>query len=310
MSRILKDLFVVLAAIFIGVVATIFLVFPRVANDLATALGSMGDPLNTTTAIIHGAVALAIWAALLFLIILPALGDVRRPRDARGLSVRKGQGVAYIDTESVRQQVFSAVTRVPNVQHTEVSINNRDGRADILLNIQTDASINAGKKKAEIRREIMKVVEDQLGVRVAMEPTINLSLERSGTEIPYAEPALDKSGKTNKNDRAESSRPVIAATPARDPLPPATGVSSYTRPTPEPIRPRPEEPISRPSLESETPSTSSSPVFTRRTFTPTTPVTERKIEASSDVTTTDTSEISDTTDINTDSSDEKSESLG
>jgi len=80
-----------------------------------------------------------------------------------GLIVEKGQGHAYLDIESVRQQIYAAVVRVTDIRRAEVTIDNVNGRAAVRLAVVSNPTINAPRKKADLRREILKVLEDQLG---------------------------------------------------------------------------------------------------------------------------------------------------
>jgi hypothetical protein len=178
----------ILAAIFVGATVTLFVVFPRVVNELANLLGQMGDPIELLPALVHSGVALLIDFLLGYFFVVRPLQHFRRSRGARGLIVRKGQGVAFMDTESVRQQIYAAISRIDAVKRTEVSVNNDLGRAEIQLNVLADNQINAAKKKQEIRRETKKVVEDQLGIALAGEPMINMRLEPIAAEVPYAVP--------------------------------------------------------------------------------------------------------------------------
>jgi hypothetical protein len=185
----LKVLPGVLAAIFVGLVTTLFLVFPRVVNELANVLGNMGDPLNLGDVIVHWAVALLIWAVIGYLFIYRPLNRFRLARSTRGLLVRRGQGIGFIDAESVRQQLYAAVARIAEVQGMEVSVINDLGKAEIHLNILSGNRINGAQKKTEVRREIKRVVEDQLGVFLAKEPVINIKLVPIFEDLKFAAPA-------------------------------------------------------------------------------------------------------------------------
>jgi hypothetical protein len=268
----LRDLFQILpgilAAIFIGATVTLFIVFPRVVNELANLLGQMGDPLELLPALIHTGVALLIDFLIGYFFVVRPLQRFRRSRGARGLIVRKGQGVAFMDTESVRQQIYAALSKIDAVKRTEVSVNNDLGRAEIQLNILADNQINAAKKKQEIRRETKKVVEDQLGIALANEPVINMRLEPITGEVPYAVPP-----------EAPYTPPASQPKPAAQPEP--------SKPEPKPLLSRlhlgarnPEaEPMSAEEPEGEEPpipelvkgmtdihagGPSSQPLFTRR----------------------------------------------
>lgn len=228
-----------LGALFIGVTASLFVVFPRVVNWLADRLGNMGDPLDVGQALVHWAVALIINLALIYFYVFRPLQRLRQARRAQGLIVRRGQGVAYVDAESARQQVYGAVSALPAVQRVEVTVGNSQGRAEVQLNVLVDREIHAAKKKQEIRREIKKVVEDQLGVALAGEPVINIRLTPLGTDIPYA--VTTEAPYTPPPARPAPPPPVVmpAASPeaVREPAPSAEVVRGWRRePAPESIK--------------------------------------------------------------------------
>jgi hypothetical protein len=231
-----------LAAIFIGMTATLFLVFPRVVNWLADQLGNMGDPIELVPALTHWAIALLINFVLLYLYVFRPLQHFRRARRAQGLVLRKGEGVAFMDAESVRQQVFKAVSHVDSVQRTEVSVSNDLGRAVVQVNVLVDNQINGVKKKQEIRREIKKVVEDQLGVGLASEPVINIRLAPIGQEVPYATSPEAPYSPPPAPSRTAAPAPIPAPSPeaAREP---GDGVRSWRREPPDARRATDEQPV-------------------------------------------------------------------
>ncbi len=228
-----------LGAILIGVVATLFLVFPRLINRLADVLGTMGEPggaLDPRQAAIHGIIALVIDLILLYFFVWRPLRVLRDSTDSRGLVVRKGEGRAYIDAESVRQQVYNAISKIAGIEHAEVNIGNDEGRAVIQMNIVTDLSLNGPKKKNEINREVRKIVQDQLGVDLSDKPTINFSLVPVGPEVP-----LIASSAASRTDTTPE--PIIRSLPPREiPQPetppepePVAPAAEVKTPTPEPI---------------------------------------------------------------------------
>ncbi|MBX3080524.1 MAG: hypothetical protein KF716_02750 [Anaerolineae bacterium] len=234
----------ILAGLFIILIIWLFVVFPRAVNMLADLLGNMGDPLIAQEQLIHTVIALIASLIPLYFLIIRPFQQVRLPHDGHGLVVRQGQGVAYIDTESVRNQVYRAVTEIGAIKRVEVSIESDGGRAAVLLNLTTENNINGGRKKQEIRREVKKVVEDQLGVQLAGEPTINFRLAQIEPDIPQAMPIPEPAPQPPVN-----ARPVVVERPvtAPAPLPP----------------PRREEPPPLPAAPA------SNPVVTRRPFVPT-----------------------------------------
>ncbi len=244
--RALKTLAGLFAVFFIGLVVTLFVIFPRVVNMLADLLGT------GTENPVHWIPALVIDLLLLIVAYFAVWRPWRRftyAQEAQGLVVYRGQGRAYLDTESVRQQVYSAVTRVPDVQRAEVSINNDLGRAVIILNVLTANGINAPKKKQEISREVKKVVQDQLGIGLAGEPVINLTLAPIVGEVPQvttvgAVPEVSKSP-TSPRTLPHPARTQAAIPPAPAPLPPRIEPIT-TRPpleTTEPVEIKTDQPV-------------------------------------------------------------------
>ncbi len=254
--RTLRMLLGMLAVIFIGITVWLFLVFPRLANMLADLLGTNPEePAHWLAAIV---ITLILGILAYFWIWLP----FRRFREAlhgAGLVVQKGQGRAFMDTESVRQQIYAAVTKIHDIQRTEVTVTNDLGRAIVQLNILTDNNINGPKKKQEISREVSKVVQDQLGIQLANAPTINLSLVPIGGEIPQAAPAVAPQV-TRSPSSPRTFTPEPAPLPKREPeavvTPPPAQVETSTTPTAEEV-------VSQP-VDSPRP-------FTRRPFTPPAP---------------------------------------
>ena len=207
-----------LAALFIGTTLTLLIAFPRLMNELADVLGTQP---TTAIIILHLAIAFVIDFLLFYIAFVLPWRRAHRVWDLQGLIVEKGQGRAYIDIESARQQVYSAITRVPDVQRAEVNIDNELGKATVRLSVVTTPNINGPRKKQEINREIRKVIQDQLGVRLAGEPSINFSLVQPESRIPV--PAAS---------------PVMSTLPAPTPTPapPPVVVAAPLPATPAPSR--------------------------------------------------------------------------
>jgi hypothetical protein len=245
----------ILAAIFIGTTMTLLVLFPRVMNELADVMGTVPTALDT---ILHIVIAVAIDALLFYLAFVRPWQHARQVWDNAGLIVRKGQGRAYMDIESVRQQIYTAVARVPEIQRTEVLIDNENGRAAVRVSVVTSPSINAPRKKADLRREIHKVLEDQLGIDVAGEPSISISLaplpeERPVITTPRAElpPPVAPRAPTPLPEPVLAPRPAPTVTPVARPIPASVSTSPTPLPTypafgSRPITPRATEPITPP----------------------------------------------------------------
>lgn len=242
MFRFLRTLYSVfpqvLAGVFIVAVIWLFLVFPRVVNMLADLLGNMGTPLDVVQGFIHAVIAFLASLLPAYFLIWRPMRQRHFAMDGQGLIVRQGQGVGYIDTESVRQQVYTAVSRVGAVKRAEVTVENALGKAQVLVNVVTENNITGGRKKGEIRREIKKVVEDQLGVQLAGEPWINFKLAHIDSGIPYATIDAPKPA-----PQLPAERPVTTPAPAPRPTvndSPVVGRRMFA-PSEEPTSPTPAE---------------------------------------------------------------------
>jgi hypothetical protein len=259
----------------LGFFITCLLCFPRLINLLADLFGINPGELT------HILPALAIDAVLLILFSAWFVIPWRRSRsleDGQGLIVQKGQGRAFMDTESVRQQIFAAVEKINNISRAEVAVVNDLGRAAVTLNILADNNIRGPQKKQEISREVSKVVQDQLGVQLAGAPIINISLEPIGKEVPQISPSM--ATEVSRPPSAERSYSTPAPTPvsstvsseplaSRRQLPPFPAAKPEPEPTPimTPLPPPPVE-ISTPPVEESSSEASSYQPFTRRPFTP------------------------------------------
>lgn len=273
--RTIRFLLGIIGLVYIAFTVTCFLVFPRVINLLADLFGTNPqEPSHWIPAIIIDVFLLLV---AYFWVYLP-WRQSRTADDAQGLVVQQGQGRAYIDTESVRQQIYANVIEINDLERAEVSITNDLGRAAIQLNILAQNTINGPKKKQEIVREVKKVVQDKLGIRLAGEPVINLSLMPIAGEVPHAVPGMaphvaksPTSPRTMPEPRATPPVPPPAATaPVSAPPPAPKAVSEPPKPPVQPERMAQAEDL--PSMEVNKPA--ESPVaglrpFTRRAFTPT-----------------------------------------
>ena len=186
--RALKTILGILAVVFVGLTMTLLIGLPRAINALADLLGTGAENWQHW---IPAIIIDLILVVLAYVWVWRPWQQFRAAQDAQGLIVRKGQGRAYMDAESVRQQVYAAVMKVSDVQRVDVTISNDLGRAIVQIGVLTENTIQGPKKKQEISREVKKIVEDQLGIRLAGEPIINISLAPiSGESRQVAEPRL------------------------------------------------------------------------------------------------------------------------
>ena len=225
--RALRTILGILAIVFVGLTMTLLIGLPRVINWLADLLGTGAENWqHWIPAIIIDVILLA----LAYIWVWRPWQQFRAAQNAQGLIVRKGQGRAYMDAESVRQQVYAAVMKVSDVQRTDVTISNDLGRAIVELGVTTENTIQGPKKKQEISREVKKIVEDQLGIRLAGEPIINFSLAPiSGEGLQVARP--------QPSFQAVAPEPRAPAAAAPMPAPAPSRVGPLDKPKLSPVEP-------------------------------------------------------------------------
>jgi hypothetical protein len=121
--------------------------------------------------------------------------------------------------------------KVSDVQRTDVTISNDLGRAVVQLGVTTENTIQGPKKKQEISREVRKIVEDQLGIRLAGEPIINISLapiSDEGLSTARPQPSFQTVTPEPRAPAAAVPAPMPAVPPKVEPL---------DRPKPLPVEP-------------------------------------------------------------------------
>lgn len=221
LRKTLGTMFGVLGALLIIIMVWLFLVFPRVVNQLADLLGQMGTGDNVfmvdlTLGAIHFAIAFVISIIIAYFFIWRPTRRLREVLDAPGLIIRKGEGMGFVDTESVRQQIFAAISKFTDIKRAEVNVENDAGRALIRMSIVTDILMNGPQKKNEINREVRKIVQDQMGIDIQGKPTISFSLSPLVPETP-----LITSGSASKTvETTPYESPVIESRPRTSPMPP------------------------------------------------------------------------------------------
>jgi hypothetical protein len=232
LRKTLRTMFGVLGALLIIILVWLFLVFPRVVNQLADLLGQMGTGDNIFMVdlgmgAVHALIALVITVIVAYFFIWRPTRQLKESLDAPGLIIKKGEGIGYVDTESVRQQIFAAISKFTDIKRADVNVENDAGRALIRMSIVTDILLNGPQKKNEINREVRKIVQDQLGIDIQGKPMINFSLSPLVPETP-----LITSGASSRTE--SYAEPEIESTPATSPLPmpppedePEVGETSY-----------------------------------------------------------------------------------
>lgn len=235
---------VLLASIFI-VLMTAFMVFPEGVADFANKLA---DQENTVRILMALCAVLA--DVLLALLIWRELQNARR--DIKGLTVRAREANVEVSLESVRDALTTHISSLEDIFDVETAVRGTYGRVVITMGITARDKIDVRKKTAEIHREIVKIVEKQMGLRLANRPDLRFTLINEPT--PEAEPKSRLGGFFNR-EKKEEPVPVFEAPAAPIKLvesnstEPAIVVNSTPPPTPIDTIPLRPEDLEAPDLE-------------------------------------------------------------
>lgn len=146
---------------------TAFLVLPGVVIDLATNLNSA----NFLPRALQFVVALGL-DALLALIVY----RLWRSQPVDGLVVRSRNSRTAVNVDDVQRQLETRMAEIPGVSAVRVEVKPERGNADVTLHVTTGYDTVLPNKQKEISRAARKVLEKQLGLRLAGPPTIHIDM--------------------------------------------------------------------------------------------------------------------------------------
>lgn len=159
---------------------TAFLVLPGVVIDLATNLNSA----NFLPRALQFVVALGL-DALLALIVY----RLWRTKPVDGLVVRSRNSRTAVNVDDVQRQLETRMAEIPGVSAVRVEVKPERGNADVTLYVTTGYDTVLPNKQKEISRAARKVLEKQLGLRLAGPPTIHIDMcgDEEAPEVDLAE---------------------------------------------------------------------------------------------------------------------------
>lgn len=160
---------IILISLLFIILVTAFLVFPKNVADVANELDQQESGIR---------LLLVLAALLADLVLLSIIYQELRPRrrTAQGLIVRSRGSSAEISFESVKSSLNSQIGKVSGVHAVNARVRGERGRVVVELDIDADETVHLRKKTDEIHREIVKIVERQLGLRLASKPLIKFRL--------------------------------------------------------------------------------------------------------------------------------------
>lgn len=171
----MRELFIRIRIILISLIflffVTGFLVFPSGIADLANELESQESGIRILLVFL----AVLADAALIFII----YQEIRpRAYSGNGLIVRGGAPKTEVSLESVRQNLNYQIGELEDVFAAFSKVQALKGRVEIELQADLRDSVNVKRKSQQINREIVKIVEKQMGLRLARKPALRFDLVR------------------------------------------------------------------------------------------------------------------------------------
>lgn len=183
MGEFLLRIRVILIAILFIIFITVVLVFPQIIEDVAQGIQEQDD--NIRIGLVIAAVVVDL---LLIWLIVQEVRMVRR--NVRGLLVRSSDATAKVSLDSVQRNLEAQITKLEDIFATRADVQAERGRVLVELEVDARDTIDVRKKTKEINRDIGRIVDKQLGLKLGAKPIIKFNLLR--------EPPSPDTGKTGR----------------------------------------------------------------------------------------------------------------
>jgi len=176
LNRVLMVLILLVALVLCSVV----LIFPvpvldavaKQSADLVGLLNSLEWYVRLGVGVI---LALAVDAFLVFLIVL----EVRRP-SRKAIRVEKAAGgEVLIGVASIADRIRYEVDQLPGVLRTKPKVSGKRSGVVVELDVEGATTINVPEEAEQIVRVVQQAVEDDMGLKLARVPKVNLRV------LPY-----------------------------------------------------------------------------------------------------------------------------
>lgn len=145
-----------------------FFLFPRelIAN-LNSALVNLGHALENIQpfARLSGGIALAVLSFILCLLLLILELRPSKPGVVRVSKADKGE--VLLELSSIAGRIQQTVAQIPSIVDVKPVIKRKGPGVDVTLNITTTPEVNVPEKSAEILEAIKRLVEEEIGVKLA-----------------------------------------------------------------------------------------------------------------------------------------------
>lgn len=159
---------IVIAFLFI-VVFTAFFVFPDVVKEAAETIQDQNNEVRI------GLVAAAVLVDALLLWVIVQEGRLVR-QNVRGLLVRSGEATAKVSLESVQRNLEAQIVKLEDIFAARAEVQAERGRVLVELDVDARDTIDVRKKTRDINRDISRIVDKQLGLKLGAKPIIKFNL--------------------------------------------------------------------------------------------------------------------------------------
>jgi len=171
----------ILIALLFIILITGFLVFPGQLADFAERIETQENQIRALLAL----AAVVADAILLFIIVQ----ELRfRSRNAQGLLVRSRAISAEVSLESVQSNLDAQIAKLTGVFAARTLVRAERGRVAIEIDIDADDKSDIRKASKQIHREIVKIIEKQMGLKLGAKPVIRFRLMGQPAKIDLNEP--------------------------------------------------------------------------------------------------------------------------
>jgi len=183
----------IIIALFFIVVLTGFLVLPEQMIRLAEEID--GQERNIRALLVA-------WALLAdFILVYIIWQELRVHRgDDEQLIVKSRGASAEITLDSVQNNIEAQLQKLEQVYGVQADVRNERGKVLVDAEVDADENVNVPKKTNEIHREIKKVVERQMGLKLGDKPQIRFRL--------MSQPAVLSSPATNAYETPPLAAPI------------------------------------------------------------------------------------------------------
>ena len=170
MSNVLKRVRVILVALILMVVATVIVAFPEQLIQLGNEIEALDD--NARLALLVFVAAINLYLG--YVIVTEVRG---KAYDTENLVVRSREADTKVSLQSVRETLIVTLMKIDDIY----SVDTKDVIADngdllVMLGIAAKDTIDIPEKTKVLNREIVKVADKQMGLKLAKKPIINFVL--------------------------------------------------------------------------------------------------------------------------------------